>query len=265
MALTIRQHMDLGNIARVTNLGAPIDDNDAVRKIDLSSAIEGTSWKDAVRVATQSNINIASPGGSIDGITLVSGDRVLVKAQTTDSENGIYVFNTGASPMVRSIDTDSANKLEQAVVAVEEGSSASVTYRQTQVNFVLDFSSVLWTTFGNNAGPASETSSGIAEIATQAEVDGGLLDDKIVTPLKLAASPFAVNKYTAQFGDGTTTNYTITHNIGSRNVFAKVFKTAAPYGEIMAQIEYDSDNTISIEFAEGNAPANNEYTVAIIG
>lgn len=263
MAVTIRQHIDMGNIARITNLAAPINDNDAVRKVDLNSAVEGISWKDAVKVATQGNINLASPGATIDGVTIVNGDRILVKAQTLSKDNGIYIFNTASSLMVRAIDCDSSDKLEQAIVAVEEGSSGNVTYRQTQVNFILGTDDILWTTFGTSAGPSTENSSGIIEIATQAEVNAGADDTRAITPLKLATSPFTVKRYNAVFGDNSTTLFAFTHNIGSRHVFAKVFKNSAPYNEVLAQIEFDDDNTVSVEFAV--APSTNEYIVSIIG
>lgn len=68
--------------------------------------LRGASWKLPCRVATTANVTIATAlnvGDSIDGVTLVAGDRVLVKNQTTGSQNGIYVV--GATP-VRAFDMD---------------------------------------------------------------------------------------------------------------------------------------------------------------
>ena len=78
-------------------------------------------------------------------------------------------------------------ELEQAVTTVEEGTSAGTSWRQSVVNFVLDTGSVTWLQFGAAIGAASETSSGIAEIATQAETDAGTDDARFITPLKLNA------------------------------------------------------------------------------
>ena len=74
--------LDFQNAARILNLPAPASANEPARLADLNSAVEGLSWKDSARVATQSNVNLSSPGATVDGITMVSGDRVLVRAQT---------------------------------------------------------------------------------------------------------------------------------------------------------------------------------------
>lgn len=66
----------------------------------------GVAWKEPCRVATTSNVAIATAlnaGDTIDGIVLVAGDRVLVKSQSTASQNGIYV--AGATP-ARAFDMD---------------------------------------------------------------------------------------------------------------------------------------------------------------
>jgi hypothetical protein len=66
----------------------------------------GQAWKTPCRVATTANIAISTAlnaGDTIDGVTLAAGDRVLVKDQTTGSQNGIWV--AGATP-VRAYDMD---------------------------------------------------------------------------------------------------------------------------------------------------------------
>lgn len=76
-----------------------------------------------VRVATTANITIASDlnaGDTIDGVTLASGDRVLVKNQSTGSQNGIYV--AGASPARSTdFDTDITEVISGAHIQVTEG------------------------------------------------------------------------------------------------------------------------------------------------
>lgn len=75
-----------------------------------------------VRVASTANITFASPAPSaIDGVTLVANDRVLIKNQTTTSENGIYDFISTSVPLVRASDADTAEKVERgtAVVVLE--------------------------------------------------------------------------------------------------------------------------------------------------
>ena len=177
---------DFQSTSKVVNLPTPTASGDAVNKAYVDSAVEGLAWKDSCRVATQANLNLASPGATIDGITMASQDRVLVRAQTAGAENGIYVWNGAAVAMTRSLDASTFDELEQAVTTIEEGTSVGTTYRQTAVNGTLGTTAVAWTTFGTSAPAASETTSGIAELATQAETDAGTDDLRIVTPLKLA-------------------------------------------------------------------------------
>jgi hypothetical protein len=93
-------------------------------------------WADLhVRVATQSNLNISLPGASIDTITLAAGDRILVKAQTTASENGIYRFNTATSALTRSIDADTQTRRTGMVVNVNQGTDAHTWLRSDGTNW----------------------------------------------------------------------------------------------------------------------------------
>lgn len=65
--------LDFGGVARIRNLPAPVNPDEPVRQQDLNSAVEGLAWKDSCRVASQANVNLSSPGASIDGITLTVG------------------------------------------------------------------------------------------------------------------------------------------------------------------------------------------------
>ena len=84
----------------------------------------GLDVKDSVRVATTANITISTAlnsGDSIDGVTLADGDRVLVKNQSTGSQNGFYVV--GSSP-ARSTDMDDDVEVTGGTfVFVEEGTA----------------------------------------------------------------------------------------------------------------------------------------------
>ena len=82
----------------------------------------GLDFKDSVRVASTANVTVSGPGAAIDGITLSSGDRVLLKNQSTASQNGIYVFNGAASALTRATDADADAEVTAGMfVFVEEG------------------------------------------------------------------------------------------------------------------------------------------------
>jgi hypothetical protein len=255
--------LDFNNVARIINLPNPQADQDAATMGYVKSIVEGLAWKDSVRVATQGNINLSSPGATIDGIAMAAGDRVLVRSQTTASENGIYIWNGASTAMTRSLDANTAAELEQAVVTVEEGSSAGATFRQTNVNFTLGTDPVNWTTFGTSAPAATETTAGIAEIATQAETDAGTDDQRIVTPLKLANWSGRIRKVAALIGDGSATQFTVTHNLNTRDVHVAVYRNSGAYDQVNVDIEHTTATTVTIRFA--SAPGIDAFRVVVMG
>jgi hypothetical protein len=75
---------------KITGLGTPTADTDAATKAYVDASRSGLDVKASVRAATTANITL-SGAQTIDGVSVVAGDRVLVKNQSTGSENGIYV------------------------------------------------------------------------------------------------------------------------------------------------------------------------------
>lgn len=263
MATQVLADLDFNGVAKINNLPDPTAAQHAATKAYVDSAVEGLAWKDAVRVATQSNLNLASPGGTIDGVTMATSDRVLVRNQTTASENGIYVWNGAATPATRAADASTAAELEQAVTTVEEGTDAGTSWRQSAVNFTLGSGGVSWASFGTGSPSASETTAGIAEIATQAEVNAGTDDARIVTPAKLAAWAGRPLKHQANVGDGSATQYTVTHNLGTRDVTVEVLRNSGNYDTIVCDVERTSTNAVRLTFAA--APTSNQFRVLILG
>ncbi|HWV38860.1 MAG TPA: hypothetical protein VN033_10340 [Vulgatibacter sp.] len=91
--------------ARVQNVATPVGANDAVNKTYADSIAQGLYFRDPARAATTANLNLASPGASIDNVILVVDDRVLVKNQTNKAQNGIYLWKGTSVPMVRASDS----------------------------------------------------------------------------------------------------------------------------------------------------------------
>lgn len=263
MARKFFTDLDLQSVSKVINVPTPTAAGDIVPKSYVDSAVEGLAWKDSARVATQSNINLASPGATIDGITMASQDRVLVRNQSTQSQNGIYVWNGAATALTRSLDASTFAELEQAIITVEEGTDAGTTWRQTQINGVIDTNNVIFSSFAAAAPAASETTAGIAELATQAEVDAGTDDARIITPLKLATWSGRIKKYSTNIGDGSATSYTITHSLNTRDVIIRVFPNSGNYDDVEVDVYRPSTTTATLVFA--TAPGVNAYRVVVIG
>jgi hypothetical protein len=253
--------LDFASNAKVINLGTPTAAGDAATKGYVDGLVEGLAWKDSARVATQANLNLAAPGATIDGVTMATNDRILVRNQTTTTENGIYIFNGSATPATRSLDANTFDELEQAVITVEEGTSAGATFRQSVVNGTIGSTAPNFTTFGTSAPAASETTAGIAELATQAETDAGTDDLRIVTPLKLKTSPFSRKAFAANFGDGSATSYTITHNLGTLDVDVNIFETGGSQRAVDAEIRRATTNSVTI--LTNVAPASNALRAVV--
>ena len=118
-----------GNInassARIMNIAEPIADSDAASKYYVDAARSGLDIKQSVKVATTGNITLSGTQ-VIDGYSLVVGNRVLVKNQTTATQNGIYDVQSGAWTRSSDADNIGTNEVNSGMFCfVEEGTSNS--------------------------------------------------------------------------------------------------------------------------------------------
>jgi len=109
----------------VTGLGDPSSTSDAATKNYVDQAVAGLRTRIVAEAATTANISLTTDlqnGDTIDGVTLVTGDRVLVKDQSTASENGLYtVVASGAAS--RDTEYDTITELSGQMVVVNQGTS----------------------------------------------------------------------------------------------------------------------------------------------
>lgn len=122
----------------------------AANKGYVDSSVAGLSWKQSVRVASTANGDLATAfdnGSTVDGVVLATGDRILIKDQSTASQNGIYVVAASGAP-TRATDADSSTELLNASVFVQEGTdngdkqfvlttNAPITVGSTSLTFAL--------------------------------------------------------------------------------------------------------------------------------
>lgn len=263
MSKQVLSDLDFNNAARIVNLPDPTLAQHPATKAYVDSAVEGLAWKDSVRVASNANLTITGPGSTIDGVTMSANDRVLLKDQTTASQNGLYIWNGAAVPMTRAADANTFAELEQAVVTVEEGTSAGASFRQTAVNGTIDSTSVTWTSFGTSAAAATETTAGVLEIATQSETDTGTDDLRAITALKLNNWSGRKRKATATFGDGSATSFNIDHNFNTRDVQVEVYRNSGNYDSVLCDVTRPSVNRVTLTFAA--APAASAFNVVVLG
>lgn len=133
----------------VTMNNAPTLDVHGANKAYVDSVAAGLTWKNSVRAASTANIAALGTTTAVDGVTLVTGDRVLVKDQTASEENGIYTFN--GTGLVRSSDMDAASEFAGATVFVTEGSTfADTGWTQTAEVATLGTDPVSWSQFSGS-------------------------------------------------------------------------------------------------------------------
>jgi len=133
-----------GAFTTATAVNAPSGNYDLTNKLYVDSAIAGISWKQPVLAATTANITLTG-AQTIDTVSVTAGDRVLVKNQTNQAQNGIYIVGT---PWTRSEDTNTWDELVSALVFVEEGSqNGTAWYCYVMQGGTLGTTAVTWSNF----------------------------------------------------------------------------------------------------------------------
>lgn len=302
MAKKILNGLDLG-AQRIVNMADPSSATDAVTKQYVDNLLLGLRWKAPVRVATTANGALATVyenGDTIDGVVLATGDRILLKNQTTQTENGIYTVNATGAP-TRATDADSTAELHGAAVLVSSGTvNADTSYIQTTDNPTVGSSNLVWVQFGGGTAYTAD-GQGIEVSAAQfsLELDGTSLT-KSATGLKWSAAnavtgnnglvasgdTIAVNpgtglalsgdtvaidtatvvrKFAANVGDGSSTAITVTHNLGTRDITVEVYTNANPWDTVFCDVARSNANTNDVILTFATAPATNAYRVVVHG
>jgi hypothetical protein len=141
------------------------DDTGAETDLTATGGAGGSvDWKDSVRVATTAAGTLATSfenGDIVDGVTLVTGDRILIKDQVAGAENGIYVVNASGAP-TRATDADASAEVTGGMtVRVSEGTENrfSEWFLDTFDPIVLGTTALLFSTRERKAAGAAATPS----------------------------------------------------------------------------------------------------------
>lgn len=155
-------NFDFGS-QRGVNLSTPSSGTDAANKDYVDQQIAGLNQlfdnKPSVKVATTAAGTLASSfenGDTIDGVTLSTGDRILIKDQAAPAENGIYTVNASGAP-TRATDMDAWNEVPGAFVVVEEGTANADTIWLASANAggTLNTTAINWQQIPTTAGYTS--------------------------------------------------------------------------------------------------------------
>ncbi|EFQ84698.1 hypothetical protein HMPREF0063_10039 [Aeromicrobium marinum DSM 15272] len=248
---------------KATNVADGTSPSDAVNRGQLDALSKGLVWKTPVKAATTTNITLTG-AQTIDGVSVVATDRVLVKDQTDAENNGIYVAAAGA--WSRATDLDEADEFANGVaVSVGQGSTngdksfvlttdGPVTVGTTELDFGVLGGSGSSYTAGNGLDLSGTTFYVSPKSGGGIDVDGtGVSIDPNFSGL--------IKRYSANVPDGST-SATITHNLGTTDVLVQVHEVSS--GEVVeCDVTISSSNVVTLGFA--SPPASAEFRVVVIG
>jgi len=246
---------------QITNLANGVAATDAVTLQQMQSYVNGLDWKASVRAASTANVTVASPGTTLDGVTLAVNDRVLLKNQTTGSENGIYVWTASGSALTRPADAAAGTLTSGTAVYVTEGTTLGDTAWTLTTNdpITVGTTSTTWAQFGG--GPTYTAGNGISlaanTITAVAAASGGI--SVVAGGIQLDTTK-AVTKYATSIGDGSTTTFTVTHNLNSQDVDVTI-KDNGSQELVFMKVVAATVNTLTLVFPV--APTSNQYRVVV--
>jgi hypothetical protein len=244
----------------ITNVATPVNSTDAANKQYVDDSVAGLSWKDEVAAATTANIAL-SGAQTIDGVAVVANDRVLVKDQTTQSQNGIYIVAAGA--WSRAGDANTGNEMSGAAVFVRAGTTnGGARYVcSTQGAITLDTTSLNFVVFG--AGSSYTNGNGISLTGNSFSVNPAASGGISVSAGGVALdTTIAVRKYAVTIGDGSATSIAVTHNLNTQDATVQV-REVSTNALVNCDIVMTSANVATVSFSA--APTASSLRVVVHG
>jgi len=262
MTTKILDGLDL-NGQRGANASDPSVGTDLATKQYVDNLVAGLSPKDSVTAAPTANVTVANPGTAVfDGVTVTAGQSLALMNQTTQSENGLYVFNGSTSALTRRSDAATGAELQGAFFTIDQGSTYGDTmYYVSTDNIVLGTTAIAFSRFapglvynaGNGISISGTTIAAVAAAGGGVSVGGtGIGIDHTKVPLLYATS----------IGDNSATVIDVNHNLGTKDVIVQVFENATG-DQVLINPNRPTVNKVTFTFP--SAPTTNQYRVVVHG
>jgi hypothetical protein len=253
---------------KITGVGNPTDDQDAATKYYVDQAVQGLTWKVAANLLSTVNVALTGSTGTLNIDTYgaltsaESGYRIVLTNQTTDTEDGIYVYsdNGTAYTLTRSTDGNPYTELIGATIYIQEGTTKAGTSWSQSNHYLTSFAGQTWVQIAGVGIYTAGNGITITDNVISADAGSGITVDG--TGINIDTTVVA-RKYSQAIGNGSDTSITVTHNLGTTDVVVSIYANSAPYAEVMCDVLHSTTNTVTLQFSV--APTSNQYRVAVIG
>jgi hypothetical protein len=253
---------------KITGLGNPTDDQDAATKYYVDQAVQGLTWKVAANLLSTVNVALTGSTGTLNIDTygaLTSADagyRIVLTNQTDDTQDGIYVYadNGTSYTLTRSADGNPYTELIGATIYIQEGTTKAGTSWSQSNHYLTSFAGQTWVQIAGVGIYTAGNGITITDNVIAADAGTGIVVDGSGINIDTSV---VVTKYAASVGDGSATSYTVTHNLGTKDVQVTVYDNSSPYAEVICDVQHTSTSAVTLLFSI--APTSNQYRVVVQG
>jgi hypothetical protein len=249
------------NGKKLTAVADPVSAQDAATKNYVDTAVQGLDTKGSVKAASVGALTL-SGAQTVDGISLVAGDRVLVKDQAAPSANGIYVVAAGA--WTRATDMDSWAEVPGSYTWVEQGTAQADTgwVSIADAGGTLGTTSIVWTQF-SSAGSAI---AGLGLTKTGNTIDVGAGSGITVQADTVSIDSTIIPKYYSSATHAAAASWTYTqatHGCRASRGLVVMCVVEATGAQIIPDVSVAANGDVTITFAASQSA--NTIRTTIIG
>lgn len=227
----------------------PTQATDAATKGYVDGLKQGLDVKDSVKVATTANIALDQTTTSVDGISLLDGDRVLVKDQTNPVENGIWVVSTTTS-WTRAVDAVNGKLTGGAFFFVEQGTVNGDNGFVLTTNGTPSVGTVGLTFTQFSGAGQIDAGAGLSKSGNQLNVNVGLGLEIVDDTVKIDTAVVARKIAGTITGTSTSTSFAITHNLGTEDTIVQVYRSTGDKAQVEVDVEHTDSNSITVKMAQ---------------